>query len=827
MISFKSASWLTIAVWVCAAFIWGCGDTSTSTPRHQDVLEDGSVDLASDVGVDVTEADQANDTELQDLALDESAEVLSCEPGVVTCSNACCTAGQTCVAGVCTDACSDGKPRCGNDQVCCPGTLECVLGACAAGCNSGVRCGPTQTCCAANEVCDDQAGACVLACPTQVFCGAQQTCCGAGELCFVETCVAPGIPCQENYQCPAGEYCETTIGNCLPIAALPGCFYIPTEDFLPEVEWEWSGSTVEPDYHQVMMAPAVANMTDDNGDGLIDTHDIPDVVFSTFTGSQYTATGYIRVVSGDTGQELMVFTQSQVAGASSVAIGDIDGDDRPEVIASLPSYAGVIAFEDNGDIKWQRPGVYMGWGGASLVDLDQNGDVEILASGSMIDHTGVEVWNTAASGCGNGRQIPVAADIDRDPSKRAEVVTGLCILDGFGNVLFRLKDSTGANWASDGFPAIGNFDAEPHPELVTVSGGAINLFSWDGTWRWSVPGPGGSLGPPTIGNFIDDDPQPEIAVAGASNYVIIDEVDDGTGKMVGQIVFSKATQDQSSNVTGSSIFDFEGDGIAEAVYNDECFIHVYDTRLSAADPLSDKFMLPNTSGTTHEYPIIVDVDNDGNAELIAIRNDYAPSITTACLNWPGFDVSGAGHGVRVFGDRKDNWVSTRRIWNQHAYSITNVTENGKIPQVADRNIDVFNNFRQNAQSDGLFFAPDLTLENLDFDISACPAQLTLTVDVNNDGAQGVGSGVPVSFYLVNADGSRTYLGTSTTTAVMLPGNFETVSFTWDIPLPLQGGSFEFVVVVDDPGDGSSVNNECHEDNNELSTSAAVACLDIT
>ena len=42
------------------------------------------------------------------------------------------------------------------------------------------------------------------------------------------------------------------------------------------------------------------------------------------------------------------------------------------------------------------------------------------------------------------------------------------------------------------------------------------------------------------------------------------------------ILWSRRTQDISSNVTGSSIFDFAADGVSEVVYGDECFTRVYN-----------------------------------------------------------------------------------------------------------------------------------------------------------------------------------------------------------------------------------------------------------
>jgi len=160
---------------------------------------------------------------------------------------------------------------------------------------------------------------------------------------------------------------------------------------------------------------------------------------------------------------------------------------------------------------------------------------------------------------------------------------------------------------------------------------------------------GGVGGPPTVADY-DNDGQPEIGVAGASRYVVFET--NGTLK------WATVTQDSSSNRTGSSVFDFDGDGSAEVVYRDELKLRVYRG--------TDGFVLFQTamsSCTWHEYVLVADVDADGNAEIVAVANNNC-----------GF---GPQRGVYVFGDANDNWVTTRRIWNQHTYHITNVRDDGR------------------------------------------------------------------------------------------------------------------------------------------------------
>ena len=49
-----------------------------------------------------------------------------------------------------------------------------------------------------------------------------------------------------------------------------------------EIEWQWTGLSGEPYMDQVMVAPIVGNLTDDDGDGIITEQDIPDIVVVVF-----------------------------------------------------------------------------------------------------------------------------------------------------------------------------------------------------------------------------------------------------------------------------------------------------------------------------------------------------------------------------------------------------------------------------------------------------------------------------------------------------------------------------------------------------------------
>ena len=58
------------------------------------------------------------------------------------------------------------------------------------------------------------------------------------------------------------------------------------------------------------------------------------------------------------------------------------------------------------------------------------------------------------------------------------------------------------------------------------------------------------------------------------------------------------------------------------------------------------------------------------------------------------------HTVDVYQDSQKRWIPTRRIWNQHAYSVTNVREDGTIPAHPKASWLSLNTFRTNAEIQG-------------------------------------------------------------------------------------------------------------------------------
>jgi uncharacterized repeat protein (TIGR01451 family) len=555
-------------------------------------------------------------------------------------------------------------------------------------------------------------------------------------------------------------------------------FRPPAGSFSPQVEWQWTSSTTLPGSNQVMMTPAVIDLT---GDG------IPEVIFTTFQGGNYDTDGHLRAVDGRTGAELFTVTDPtfDVRGAGSIAVGDIDLDGRPEILAVAESGDRLLAFEHDGAFKW-RSGVIPGainWGGPALADLDRDGLPEIVVGATVLDHDGVRRWVGTAGRGDNTNLGPLSLVADLDLSGNPEVVAGNTAYRSNGTVVWQRS-------LGDGFNAVGNFDADPFPEIVLVTNGSVYLLQHDGTTAWgpvAIPG-GGRGGPPTVAD-VDGDGQPEIGVAGSSRYVVFETN--------GAVKWQAVIQDNSSNVTGSSVFDFDGDGRAEVVYGDERFLRIY--RGSDGTVL---YQFAKGSATTYELPVVADVDADGNAEIVAIANNY---------------FIGPQTGIFVIGDAADSWLPTRELWNQHTYRVTNVNDDGSIPRREDPSWRTHNTYRLNLRTEGdALAAPDLTASRIVIDLANPGVEVPITARVGNGGMIFAPAGVSVSFFNGDPSSGGTLLGTVATTRRLEPGEFEDITFVWRTPAP---GTYT-VFVVADPNSGTSTGrgkvSECEENNNRHS-----------
>ena len=677
------------------------------------------------------------------------------------------------------------------------------------GCQSGIVCGSGE-CCGSGEEC--VLGACLTGCATNVRCGADLgVCCAAGEVCLADKCYAPTGSCLDWADCAEAEFCEPTQGTCLPQPpGAPLCEYKPpVEPLAPILEWSWTGSAIMPAHNQVINMPIVVDLEKDG---------TPDVVLVTSDNFDAASFGYLRALNGKDGVEKwdaandVYLATYRIQPRATPAVADIDGDGFVEIVA-LKAGGGLIAFEHDGKFKWtstQTDGVTpwnvaLGSGTVAIADLEGDGTAEIVTAGAIFEASGKLRFNGGAYfGANNATYGAVSIIADLDGALPQEIVSGKAALRSDGTTYWTTN-------LIDGYPAIADLDLDGKPELVVIAQGTVRVQDpTTGALLASLAMPGtGAGGPPTIASF-DADPNPEIAAANGSAYSVYEYTSNPAPAP--SVKWQVPTQDLSSNRTGSSLFDFQGDGVAEVVYNDECYMRVYN----GIDG-SELYKVENSSATIHEYPVIADVDGDNNTEILVGANDLNHKGGGVC----SYGAAGARHGVFLYGDAKDNWVRTRKIWNQHAYHITNINADGSLPSPESPSWIApagFNNYRQSNQGAGVFNAPDLQV-SLEASLAPCPEKVLLRAFVQNKGSQGVPPGVVVTFYRGDST-AGTLIGSVSTTGTLLPGQYELV--TLEYTLIAGDASMAFYVLVDQDDMGNGALNECLEDNNSASL-AGVEC----
>jgi hypothetical protein len=880
--------------------------------------------------------------------------------GGTSCDDKVCGAGQRCErtqgGAICVNnACADLD---------CSATEECAEAADGLGgfvcksiaCKTDVSCPPNRFCDGTKcveDVCEAGTGECngdkvVLCSSNGGELKERYTC--QGNAYFTSECsdaagAEVGCTCQDDWDCPANTVCDT--GRCAGTGVAPTCTLppVPFEDVKPGIEFQWGGVSTDamdavdgagkpapfPKFGQVVATPVVANLDDDNGDGLVNELDFPEIIFVAYESvaddANLDSDGVVRAVHGggpNKGKDYFARCGSKLwregmgsvpscaagdpdaVGSSAVAVADVTNDGLPEVI-----YAGedkkLRVLASNGELlatsaagTWTVRAVTLGvanlnneglpeiYVGANVFELGLDEQKKLVFTGAFTGdgpkglHPGVNQGVVACvANLTGGEELELVAGsrAQRMPTRPVGVANqAACPVEDTSDYcegkLVKVWDGDEANaetFITDGYCAIAdvlgtNTGAAPgpanpldgKPEVVLIAdGNLIILSSSDGKLLRNVALGGGDRGgAPNIDDF-DGDGFPEIATALSDFYRVYDlqaptsacaAWDDALPKSGASVPagntarapggactkngdcaaggvcrsgacvclhngWHRLTEDNSSRATSSSVFDFNGDGAAEVVYNDECYARVYDGKSGAI-----LFAKESPSRTIVENPVVADVDNDGNAEIVTVMNTE----TFQCSE----NLKDRPNGIRVWGDPTDTWVSARRIWNQHDYYVTNITEGAGVLTNPPESWQTYagrsyNTYRSQPRSAGV--APDLTVSSVGVSAQGSGCGTTAeTVDIafiiENQGDLRVGPGVVVAFEGV-WDGSAVplYADEERKTPLQVviqnslePGASVLLSVPWTLAHSEAGVLPNEVRVTVDSESGE---RECNEENN--------------
>ncbi|GAB6013587.1 FG-GAP repeat domain-containing protein, partial [Viscerimonas tarda] len=451
--------------------------------------------------------------------------------------------------------------------------------------------------------------------------------------------------------------------------------------------------------------------------------------------------------------------------SSCISIADIDGDGTVEILCVDKIFVG-----ENGNLLATLP------------------ETLSAAPTSPVNKPSGRGMRYAASGVQNDGFLPAIGDIDGDGIQ--EIVGG--------NTTYKVTINSRSNPAAntvdivayvpygDGYTSLADIDGDGILDVVVityndqnfpVTPARCNMYVWQGSSGSLIgaveepePGPHPSTGVKparaTGGSraFIGDingDKKPEICF---TSYCMMNAYAyDSTTDSFTSLWTDKTTTDTSSATT-MSMFDFDLNGEAELIYRDETHIRILDKDGNNVKDVNGNDAIFNCrSGTHTEYPIVVDTDGDGHAEIIV--SGWDP------------DLAPVNSIVRLmkFGSKtKGTWAPARSVWNQHGYNPLFVNDDLGIPEhplspttvIAHSDGSIhrpFNSFLQqagnlNTEGENLNLSPDLSFQigkNQKLFHNDVTDELEITTYLTNAGSMDFTGDIQLSLYLYDV-GATSY-----------------------------------------------------------------------
>ena len=510
------------------------------------------------------------------------------------------------------------------------------------------------------------------------------------------------------------------------------CYYVPPCDNIT-LGVQWTAQAQTGTY-----SPLVAGDMDKDG--------IPDIVTYSVEKPD------IYIIDGATGAtKVHIVGPTDYPGGTAPAIADLDHDGFGELvlvgndrILRCWNHDGTLAFAStvqvgyNGRYRFSVP---------NIADFDHDGWAEINIGNQVFNGQTGALLAQAGNGISAGEHparvlngfsfcSPVAMDVL--PDNFCPDCAGLEIVAG--NQVLSVNLVTGAVTPivtapapfTDGFTSVVDFDRDGDLDAIVQGrrGGLNYVYCWD-------------IQTPTIlrqfrlqNNWqegasrvnvadLDGDGQLEVSfVSYPTLYALKNDF---------SILWTVQTNDASA-VTCSSVFDFCGDGSSDVIYRGQTFLQVLEGATGQVK------WQDNCESETHiENPLILDVDGDGQTEIII-----------ECANGPG--GNGPLPGTIVCYEALGlPGISSRRVWNQHGYFNTNINDDLSVPRYQQNPSIVGDSLRMNGFMNQFFNptfpTPDgaLTIQS----VVCMGDSLVLSATLCNLGDNVLPPQTPISAYLGN------------------------------------------------------------------------------
>ncbi|MBC6426201.1 MAG: gliding motility-associated C-terminal domain-containing protein [Ekhidna sp.] len=617
--------------------------------------------------------------------------------------------------------------------------------------------------------------------------------------------------------------------------------------------------------------------------GDLDLNGIPEVISVNNRG-----TLDLFVLNGATGETIAAADIGFVPENTPV-IADVNNDDAGDIIVAQDKGNNLALYNvniDNGTLTlvWrERASRNMGVGTPGVADFDEDGDVEIYYRNEIMNASDGSILIAGDPGGNWVRKYisqPIAADIfdsgDCPDCAGLELITG--------NEIWSINEAAGTRQIvadlddviHDDIDANLNYYPayEPGVSSNNFSSASIADYNLDGNLDVILSGKIGEniANAETAVFFWDVANQNVITWDDGKNFkngtgrINIGDVD-GDGRLNASFVMDQklisldenfnfhwdfSIDEGSSGYSGCSLFDFEGDGSTEIVYRSEELLLILRGEAGLSDVDRVRKSIACRSRTQEEYPVIADVDGDGNSE-ICVACYFDNTLSFDPYNNTQFS------SIRVYESNGEAWMPARRVWNQHGYYNVNINDDLTIPKEIQDHAVKFANPGTCQYADGTpipfdskplntflnqapilneqgcveFVSPDINFVSvIRADPVACPDATTeVEFQLTNSGEADISGNLPVSYY---SGDPTTPNATLLDTEVTLLENFqvgETMNVTQNVTA--LGGEYQLYVVINDNGSTPPISvppptatiPECNTANNIGST--AVTFLTFT
>ncbi len=533
-------------------------------------------------------------------------------------------------------------------------------------------------------------------------------------------------------------------------------------------------------------------------------------------------------IVGQSGVE-STFTTNADHGLYAIASADVDNDGAAEIFAIVENYRTDLFFiwrldynsalnrlektwESSQAIDLEGYDINLNRMVPSIADFNYDGRPEVYLGNQIYDSQTGQFLGSPGAGFNTGCAEAPDGDkegiyttsiaVDALPDNACPDCTGLELVAG--NQVFSVAINSTTNPTTnsikvavelpgfhDGVTAVVDFDLDGDLDIVVANLKGIvevgKLYIWDAQTPTQIGQAieedfsdflGMSI--PAIGD-LDGDGSPEIVI-NSSDLFSFDDYQSGGGTTWGSdpskvILGKRFLRDHQ---VGMTLFDFNLDGKQEIVLRNQFGFFILDEKLKTLG-VEKAFQ-----GATNlpETPLIIDWDDDGEAEIITFGCKGSIQGPTFCQA-----------EFIVINSASFKWANTRKIQNQYAYFNTNINDDGTVP-TQQQSPHLLNNPALNSFNQQYAMPPPLGAEaSAEIEDSRCGANgIEIDFKICNDGEESLPANTPVAIYdgnptLINA----TLLLTFELFDVLFPG--ECTSLT-DTVFASQDSVF---VVVNDDG----------------------------